>query len=888
MRNFSSTAIGILTVALMMSSLSLMSFLASPVSAASPDPPDPDPYEVIVRGTATAYNIDGALPLPHTVYHRGGYPPIMVAERIGSGAVVAGGISSTCRDEQWNSPFNPENHLDVLLDKAFQWMVPSAENVLWYQGHGVYNTTTQCSELISALENKGYTVTGDSTEPIDSDLLEPYDILVIPQLQLGDGDNGGNPTLLPDLDVQAIDNFVENAGGGLLIMEQSDYRSSEAHHFIFVQNKILDALGFSWRFQSDQVQDDTNNWEEMKSQPIVDVDPTTSIGSAYQSATGGTEIGLYNVCSLVRAGVPSPEYQFLLKVPLGAGFGEAGENVTFEAQIINVGTEGDTYSIAVEDERGWQPISVSEDEITLGSNENENIQVTVTIPENLTEKLSDWVTLKVSGVSGEENARLMAVSIVPQAAPPYPIAHPGEDYFWFSLPTQTVELPAVPIMTGIETGYGIDLTPREPWPILYAQGEYPRVGAAALVDNGRVITIGIANFRTLLVDYFTNLQLAAYDYAPLMARWLIDWGDPREHKFLFYSSGPELETWNDHTRLSGWLDMMDRDYGFELGIQEGGEITPELLENYDLFHLSDLEESLTDAETQAIAEWVKKGGGLLLCEQADYMGNGDSKWTNKVLEELGIPIRFQDDELYDDDNWVIDGAWFPQVYLLDPRGENPEFDVWFPEHGFTIQMTPHTVTVDDAQVLFALTITNTGSKGTTYGIEVEEITYPENLGWVVEVEPAEVGIAAGENAGIYLVVTVPDIEAGRERMDMYLKVTDNVQSFLTRSEDFAVLGEDGRTPPQAKFEVGQKLSHASWGEVTVKKLGYVGGGVWSYAVETADGELKLAAEGNLGVQPGVSTLIIVAAIVVIVVVVAAVYFILKRGKRKVGLGTAYG
>jgi len=254
-------------------------------------------FMTIIQGKGTAYNIDITWPPPWVWYYTGDNPPILAAGVVGDGAIVAGGTVCTCRNGLWNV-----GEWDVFLDKAFQWMVPGATKVLWYEGYGVYYSTTRCSDLVTALTNKGYTITGDSTQPITSSLLAPYDILVIPMLQLGAPGTGGDPTLLPDADVAAIKSFVEG-GKGLLIMEGSDYGG---FNYNKVQNKILRALGFGLIFQNDEVFDDTNYWGNGPWWPIADVDTTTSIGSAYESETGMNEIGLCSICSLA----PPPPARF--------------------------------------------------------------------------------------------------------------------------------------------------------------------------------------------------------------------------------------------------------------------------------------------------------------------------------------------------------------------------------------------------------------------------------------------------------------------------------------------------------------------------------------------------------------------------------------------------
>lgn len=853
-------------VAAVVFSLFLSLVIVTPLSAQGDEP------VVVISGKDTAFNknMEGDPPLKD--YESS--PPVMIAVRVGSGAVVAAGTAGACRDGNWNDPDNPYPYLDKLLDAAFEWMVPGATKVLWYEGYSVYTVASSCLNLLDNLRGKGYSIGTDDRAFENIENLTVYNILVIPQMQLGATGTGGDPSLLPAADVQAIVDFVEG-GGGLLIMEQADYNG---YNFSKVHNKILEALGLNIRFQDDQVQDDANKWGGQIHQPIVDVDTTTDIGSAYESETGENEIGLGDLCSLRIV----ENYDVNVRVEPPVNTGLAGETLTYEGEIVNIGTENDNYTITVEDELGWSP-SVSLSEISLENGASAQVEVRVTVPEGLTEKVADWITLKAVGVLGaEDNARFRAVNVFPLEGPHYQIAHPERTFFWFSICTQLVELPAVPIMTGIETGYSVDLTSREPWPMLYGKGEYPPVAAAALVGDGRLITAGPACLRSSPVDYYTDMGLAHREFAPLWPKWLIDWGDPREHKFLYYVSS--VDVFHDNSAVATWLADL-RALGFEIGIledHEGGEllITPELLENYDVLQIAELERSFSSDEKQAIVNWVNGGGGLLLMVEADYAGYGAPKYSNELLEALGVPITFQDDELYDQDSWTAAGWHFPQVYLLDPTEVNPEFDVWFPEYTFTIQLSWSVSRAESERVVFPLTITNTGTVDSTYEIEVEETTTIP-LSWDVELKPAEVGVASGENTGVYIVITIPDIEIGINRMDLGVEVTCKEATYITASDDFAAIGENGWTlPPLAEFEVGEKLSHELWGEVTIEDVVYGGEETYSYIVRDAGGELRLAAEGELG-PPGISWPIIAAVIVVIVAIAIVGYWAKKtRAKQK--------
>ena len=341
----------LMTVSLIAPAITAISLLSvSPVSAN----PGSGNYENIVLGGATAYTINGDATPPWKPYAVGDYPVIMAANTVDSGAVVAAGLAATCRNGRWNGMANSYPNLDVLLDNAFQWMVPGATKVLWYGedtiDYNVYNDATGCSALITALTNLGYTVTDTVDEAftdLTAGLLATHDpdILVIPQMELGDAGTGGDPDQLPQSVVDVIESFVRG-GGGLLIMEGYD---TFGYNYAWVQDKILKALDMGMYFQSDTIQDDTNNWGAAAWQPYVDVNNTTWIGSAYENATGSTTIGVYGASSLaerdnyeVSAGI-SPEYQNAFP----------NTTITYTVSVIAAGWNIDNINLAVSDNE-WE------------------------------------------------------------------------------------------------------------------------------------------------------------------------------------------------------------------------------------------------------------------------------------------------------------------------------------------------------------------------------------------------------------------------------------------------------------------------------------------------------------------------------------------------------
>jgi len=264
--------------------------------------------------------------------------------------------------------------------------------------------------VIKKLGAKGYTVTGSATtDTITPGLLAPYDILVLPELQLGYGEEGGDPNLLPDADVQAVKSFVEG-GKGLLIMSGSDFFGPSGHkgNFFRVMNKFLINLGFGsggklFGFQSDSVYDDVNNTKAAADvptpggdayRPILDVNTSHPIGVAYRTATGRTTFRAYGGCSLVQLGRGMavyiiPSYQV----------GMPGETLTYRFRIFNTGIPIPgaenvdlTIDLAVGDDSGWSP-TLDNYLIRLAKGENKTVILSVTVPSGTRLCTEDEITL---------------------------------------------------------------------------------------------------------------------------------------------------------------------------------------------------------------------------------------------------------------------------------------------------------------------------------------------------------------------------------------------------------------------------------------------------------------------------------------------------------------
>jgi len=349
---------------------------------------------VLVRGGPNAFdNTQPANPPKYVSYGAGSNPPLAAAQRIGSGAVFAAGLTSTLDNGRWNLATNPYGAtLDEFLDSVFQWMVPGADNVLWFTGYGVFQKLTRTAHIEENLTLKGYTVVEDNL--VDNDItvakLAPYDILIIPGLQLGARWTGGDPSLLPDNNVEAINSWV-NAGGGLAIFNNTDF---SGYNYYRVHNKILKKLGFGWRFQCDSVYDNVDNFGNatyyIKAQVLQ-----SCPGCGYWNSTGYENIGVYSVTSLVTPPTMSVDVQ----ISPANRAGVSPSTLNYTVTVINTGTTWDNYALSIDNTQPWTH-SLENTKLYVPAGENRTTTLSVSIPSGTASCTWDYMT--VTATSSED------------------------------------------------------------------------------------------------------------------------------------------------------------------------------------------------------------------------------------------------------------------------------------------------------------------------------------------------------------------------------------------------------------------------------------------------------------------------------------------------------
>lgn len=752
---------------------------------------------IIIRGGPSAYN-KSRLDTPPTYrkYVAGDYPPVMIVTKYGTGGVAAAGIAATLKNGRWNGVANPGPHLDVLLDKTFQWMAPGAERVLWYEGYGVYadqKVTGNASEMGDALRAIGYTVTADSTQLISEIDLSAYDLVVIPGVQLGDPSSGGDPSLLPDDDVSALVDFVSD-GGGLLVINNADYAG---YNFCEVSNKILAGFDFPYLFQCDTLADPTT-WAA--DSYTYETDTTTEIGGLYQASTGSNVIGFYKPHSLAqptpfRVAVSIVETTPTLSPQITPDFrptmatARPGEDIQIVIGVLNFGLVEDSYTVSAVDDLGWA-MEVSPTSLALPADEQQNVTVEITVDPAIEDKVQNLVTITVTGTGVEETVTISTASYFPSASPPYdllpdnhPLIRKSPTFYQFSATSLLVEPPAQPIIIGTETANTLDESYREPYPVPIGRGEFPVIAAAAEVESGRVIVYGPGpSFRTVPTSHFSIEALRMEELTFDMLGWLTHWGDVAQQKVLFYWT--PSDAFHSAEQCSEWIVYL-QEKGYTVHTYTDG-INAARLEPYSVFMFIGPERAFTSSEISAIRDWVRAGGGLFLSDQADYAEYCRAVYSNPVLEALGVNIRIQDDQATDNEKYNR-WPWDLRVYLVD-------HPVWYPPYAVSASAGPGAQTVNaGGMATFTLTIYNDGTEAANYEIEVTS-----EKGWPVVLEREEVTLAGGQVENVEITVDAPPAEnlerdnIIRDSNDYAIKVTGTGVSAET---SFRLITEIGEEPP---------------------------------------------------------------------------------------------
>jgi hypothetical protein len=353
---------------------------------------------IVFQTYTTTYQSDTAGGIaPWENYGYGVQMPEMVAKHISGGAVVASAMMEMVAYE-WNAAGYPSAwpRGAALFDITFQWMVPGASKIIWYDGDNVYSGyKTSNAGIKKLLDNlrlglepsgKTYTIDNQELVTLDNLLDSTYDILVLNQEQLygSNGAIGGNPEALSAHQIQEIDNWVA-AGKGVIVLEVSDYNN---YDYCRVSNEVLDSLGFGWWFQHDTINDVTQNDLGASYKPLVVRVAGNPIGDNFLTQTGYENILAYRTPTLFQpnlsATVTSPNMT-------GPEDSQIIETIT----IKNTGNAWDNYTLSVSDTYGWTSTANLSSTLVgpLNPGDNTSVTLTINIPDS-TAGLTDQITIQ--------------------------------------------------------------------------------------------------------------------------------------------------------------------------------------------------------------------------------------------------------------------------------------------------------------------------------------------------------------------------------------------------------------------------------------------------------------------------------------------------------------
>ncbi|MFC7116520.1 DUF4350 domain-containing protein [Natronoarchaeum sp. GCM10025703] len=157
---------------------------------------------------------------------------------------------------------------DEFLLNLYDDQLGGSGTVLHDEGHGQFYDRSSFATFASTAEANGYTY--QATTDIENDLPDADAVVIT------------SPGAFTDSELTALTAFV-NDGGVVFLHDQSDYNDFDetANH-----NEIADALGATFRFNDDQVQDDESN-DGVEFVPVTDDFDTEAFPGLFELRNGG-------------------------------------------------------------------------------------------------------------------------------------------------------------------------------------------------------------------------------------------------------------------------------------------------------------------------------------------------------------------------------------------------------------------------------------------------------------------------------------------------------------------------------------------------------------------------------------------------------------------------
>jgi endonuclease YncB( thermonuclease family) len=204
----------------------------SPASQMSTSAGSLDDEFAVVRAEASAVCLDtndsGAY-----IYPEGAEPPLVSED----GKVVGFGSTELVSDSNGGFEHGNEQFLLNVWDEK-----TSGDVLLWDEGHSQYWTLDRYERFKGYAEEAGYELR--TTTEVSSDIDGAAGVVIT---------SPSDP--FSESELETLRSFVEG-GGAVFLFDQSDYQGHDETENL---NEIAKALGIGFRFNSDQVNDSSNN-----------------------------------------------------------------------------------------------------------------------------------------------------------------------------------------------------------------------------------------------------------------------------------------------------------------------------------------------------------------------------------------------------------------------------------------------------------------------------------------------------------------------------------------------------------------------------------------------------------------------------------------------------
>jgi len=319
---------------------------------------------IVATYSNVAFSLSVNLPDPVHWYNTppsGEYPPAVAAKTVDNGRVMAiGGGGGSVAYTRFIDMNNMDSFLNWLnwLDNRFHH-----KTILWYEGHEMYYKASDPTYLsynwVENLKALGWIVSFTSTDPITSSIFGDNDIFWLNTIEFG------YPFVASE--ITAISAYVRS-GGSLLLGGQSDYGPIGTNYEMTENmNWVLDNLQCGFRFNDDELCDNTNNYSSTNFNPRV-----------YLTNHEANGIPPYGVSI-----TSDPNYRD----------GLPGGSVTYKLTLTNMGTNDDSENLTVINDNASWTTSFSLNPVPIKAGQDNYATLTVNIPADAPYRYQDNITV---------------------------------------------------------------------------------------------------------------------------------------------------------------------------------------------------------------------------------------------------------------------------------------------------------------------------------------------------------------------------------------------------------------------------------------------------------------------------------------------------------------